>query len=92
MISIVAFKKANGPLTKRISLDGDAVRSDHSFAHGGGSYELRYDASAVRARMERSTNPIDTMVKCAIAAELDEVEEKQLIDEAARIARVGVRS
>jgi hypothetical protein len=50
-----------------------------SFAHGGIDYQLRYDYPAVRARIERASDPINALVRLALSADLDEVETKQLI-------------
>jgi hypothetical protein len=62
-----------------------------SFAHGGIDYRLRYDSPAVRARIERGGDPINALVELVLSADLDEVEEKQLIDYVAKRAAVGIR-
>jgi hypothetical protein len=64
----------------------------NSFAHGGATYELKYDARAVRTRIERADHPIDAFIKLALAAELDEIETKQFTDEVAKRAGVSVRA
>ena len=63
----------------------------NSFAHSGVTYKLKYDYRAVRARIERAHDPIDALVRLALCADLDEVETKQLIDQVAKRADVGVR-
>jgi hypothetical protein len=62
----------------------------HSFAHGRTTYELKYDADAVRTRIERARDPIDALVRLALSADLDEVETKQLINQVVRRAGAGV--
>jgi hypothetical protein len=64
----------------------------NSFAHGLSIYRLRYDARAVRVRIERAEDQIDTFVKLALSAQLDDIEIKQLTDEVARRTGVGVRA
>jgi hypothetical protein len=61
-----------------------------SFAHGGITYQLRYDYRAVRTRIEHEREPIDALVRLALSAELDEVETKKLIDYVAKRAGAGV--
>jgi hypothetical protein len=63
----------------------------NSFAHGRTTFELKYDADAVRTRIERARDPIDALVRLALSADLDEVETKQLINQVARRAGAGVR-
>ena len=64
----------------------------HSFAHGLTTYELKYDAPAVRARVAQSQDPVDTFVRLVLAADLDAVELKELIDEVAhRAPHIDVR-
>ena len=76
-----------GRCKAKIMLRGDGTPWIHSFAHGGASYELKYDAAAVRAAIERSAEPIEILAKLVVRADLDEVEEKQLIDDVAKRAR-----
>jgi len=61
----------------------------HSFAHGQATYQLKYDARAVRLRINDS---IDAFVRLALVADLDEVETKQIIDEVSERSGVGVRT
>jgi hypothetical protein len=63
----------------------------NSFAHGRATFELKYDADAVRARIERARDPTDALVRLALSADLDEVETKQLINQVAGRAGVGIR-
>jgi hypothetical protein len=73
------------------------LRSDggpwiHSFAHGRTTYQLKYDARAVSARLAQTPDPVAAVCRLALSAELTEVEKKQLIAEVARRApQVGVR-
>jgi hypothetical protein len=64
-----------------------------SFAHGGATYQLRYDARAVETRMSRSEDPVAELVRLAPVAELDAVETKRLVAVASvRAPGVGVRT
>jgi hypothetical protein len=67
---------------------GDGAPWIYSFAHGRTTYELRYDASAVRARLAKARDP----VRLLLAAYLDAVEEKELVHEMAQHLKVGVRA
>jgi hypothetical protein len=67
---------------------GDGTPWIHSFAHGRTTYELRYDTSAVRARLGQASDPVQLL----LAAYLDAVEEKELVHEIAQLLKVGVRA
>jgi hypothetical protein len=62
----------------------------HSFAHGRTIYQLRFDASAVRAAIEQADNDaaVRTFIEFAVAAELDDQELEELRNLAA--ARNGI--
>jgi hypothetical protein len=75
----------------KIMRHADGTPFIHSFAHGGGSYQLRYDARAVERRIEQAENPIETFIKCMLLAELDPVEEKRFIGVVSKRAGVGVK-
>lgn len=66
----------------------------NSFAHGRTAYELRYDAAAVRAALDKA--PADAVValfvRLAQIAELDEAEAEELRDLAAERSGIGKRA
>jgi hypothetical protein len=64
----------------------------NSFAHGHATYQLRYDARAASVRIEQASDPVSALVRIALSADLDDVETKQLVDQVARRAGVGVRN
>ena len=64
---------------------GDGTPWIHSFAHGRTTYELRYDAESVRTRLA-SHDPVQLI----LAAELDEIQTKQIINEVAD--QLGVKA
>ena len=76
-----------GPCKAKVLRRGDGTPWIDSFAHGRTIYQLKYDAAAVRARLDKGDG-----VELIIAADLDPVEEKQLIDEIARRDRVSVKA
>jgi hypothetical protein len=63
-----------------------------SFAHGRTNYELKFDERAVRAAINQATDPVITFIKHALSADLNEVERKQLLDDVALRAGVGIRT
>jgi hypothetical protein len=63
----------------------------HSFAHGRTTYELKFDARSIRLAINQSSDPVETFIKHALAGDLNKVEEKQLLDDVALRAGVGVR-
>jgi hypothetical protein len=63
-----------------------------SFAHGHTTYELRLDARAIRSAINQASDPVETFIKHALAGDLNKVEEKQLLDDVALRAHVGVRT
>jgi hypothetical protein len=62
----------------------------HSFAHGRSVYELKYDADAVRAALEKvdDGDAIKTLIKLDLIAELDDEEWELLRNEVAE--RTGI--
>jgi hypothetical protein len=83
-----------GRCKAKVMLRADGTPWIHSFAHGRTIYELRLDACAVRAGIEKAPDEtvVDTFVRLALAADLDPVELETLVDYTARRARVGVRA
>jgi hypothetical protein len=81
-----------GRSTAKILRRADGTPWIRSFAHGLTNYTLQYDARAVRAAIAKADNPIETVVKLALLADLDEVEIKQIIDELAKQTGSGVRA
>ena len=81
-----------GRSTAKIMRRDDGTPWIRSFAHGLTNYTLKYDARAVRAAIARADSPIDTFVKLALSADLDEVETKQIIDELAKQTGIGIRA
>src|SRR5262245_8280006 len=55
----------------KVMMGSDGLPFIHSFAHGGGVYLLRYDAHAIRVRIERATDKIDAFTRLMIAADVD---------------------
>ena len=76
----------------KIMLGDDGLPFIHSFAHGGGVYRLRYDAHAIRARIEQATDKPDALARLMLAADVDAVEEERLIKEVAKAAGVSIRA
>jgi hypothetical protein len=63
----------------------------HSFAHGGITYELKYDASAIEAALSEAEPGAvaDLFVRLVLAGEIDDVEIEYLIELTAKRAGVG---
>jgi hypothetical protein len=74
----------------KVMLGSDGLPFIHSFAHGGGVYRLRYDAHAIRARIEKATDKPDALARLMLAADVDAVEEELLIKEVAKAAGVSI--
>jgi hypothetical protein len=83
-----------GRCKAKVVLRPDGTPWIHSFAHGRTIYELRLDADAVRAGIERASEEavVDTFVTLALAAELDPVELEKLVKYTAQRAGVGIRA
>jgi predicted P-loop ATPase len=64
-----------------------------SYAHGGAIYRLRYDARAIRKRLESAApDKVGLFVKLLLAGDVDAVEEEQLVKEVAKAAKVGIKA
>jgi hypothetical protein len=63
----------------------------HSFAHGQTLYELRYDAAAIEAELEKAEpgEVADLFVRLVLAGEIDDVELEHLVELTAKRAGVG---
>jgi Family of unknown function (DUF5906) len=87
---IEGIEYGTGKATVMIGSDG--LPFIHSFAHGGGVYRLRYDARAIRERIEKASDKPDRLARCLLAADVDAVEEERIIKEVAKAAGVGVKA
>jgi hypothetical protein len=76
----------------KIMMGSDGLPFIHSFAHGGGVYRLRYDAHAIRERIEKAGDKPDALARLMLAADVDAVEEERLIKEVAKAAGVSIRA
>jgi hypothetical protein len=72
----------------------DGTLAVHSFAHGGSIYELKYDAASVRKAIEAASagDAIETFVKLAVIADLDDIEETELRDLAMERSGSGAKA
>ena len=84
----------DGRCKARIMWDGVGPPFIHSFAHGYATYQLRYDAAGVQARIARTdaADVVAAMVRLAGMADLNAVETSALVHEVAERAEVGVRA
>ncbi len=80
-----------GRSTAKVMRRSDGAPWINSFAHGRTVYELKYDFRAVRAQIEQASDPVGTLVKLALTANLDEVEIKSLMDDVAKRSGTGIR-
>jgi hypothetical protein len=73
-----------------LGADGDWV---YSFAHGGMFYHLRYDARAVRERLAATPEAdlVDRLVSLLLRADVDPVEEDDLVHEVCQRARRRIK-
>jgi hypothetical protein len=76
----------------KIIVGGDGLPFINSFAHGSAVYRLRYDARAIRERVDAAADKIGTLAKLMLAADLDAVEEERLVKEIAKAERVSIRA
>jgi hypothetical protein len=81
-----------GRSTAKVMRRADGTPWINSFAHGRTTYQLKYDLRSARAQIEQAGNPADALEKLVFTANLDEVETKQLLDETAKRAGVGIRA
>ena len=65
----------------------------NSFAHGGQTFELKFDAGTIRKILNETTesNVVETMIGHVLTGSLDEVETDALVRQAAEAANVGLR-
>jgi hypothetical protein len=77
-----------------VLLRADGAPWIHSFAHGRTVYELRYDATAVRAALEQTpdSDVLDVLLRLDEQAEISEVELDELIHYASQRTERGVRA
>jgi hypothetical protein len=81
-----------GRTTAMVMRHSDGTPWIKSFAHGRTIYELKFDIRAIRLAINEATDPVDTFIKLALAADLNEVERKQLIDHVSMRVGVGIRT
>jgi hypothetical protein len=64
-----------------------------SFAHGGQTFELKFDAETIKKILNETaaSNVVATMINHVLAGSLDEVETDILVRQAAKAANVGLR-
>jgi hypothetical protein len=64
-----------------------------TFAHGGGSFQLRYDLNAVREKLAAASDDdvIDVLARLVPHADLEPIEVERLVQETKRRTGVGVR-
>jgi hypothetical protein len=65
----------------KVMLGFDELPWINSFAHGGVRYRLKYSVLTARSRIAAATDPIAELRRMVILADLDQVEEKELINE-----------
>lgn len=80
-----------GRTTAKIMRRADGTPWINSFAHGRTTYDLKFDAKSVRSTLNQANDPVGTLVRLALLADLNEVEKKKLIDEVALRSGAGVR-
>jgi hypothetical protein len=80
-----------GHCKAKIMRRSDGTPWINSFAHGHATYELKYDARAVSARVAQAENKVDAFVRSALLADLDEAETHQLVDQVHRLTGIGIR-
>ena len=83
-----------GACVAKIMRRPDGTPWIHSFAHGRATYELTYDAAAVRKAIEQADKGevIETFVTLVVLADLNDVEETELRDLAVKLSGAGPRS
>jgi hypothetical protein len=83
---------AYGICKARVMRRVDGTPWIHSFAHGRIVYELKHNATTVRAAMQTATDVVKVLVKLAAAAEIDAGELEELRDEASKRSGVAKRT
>jgi hypothetical protein len=65
----------------------------NSFAHGGQTFELKFDAEAINKILQETatSNVVETMINHVLTGSLDEVETDALVKAAAKTAKAGLR-
>ena len=83
-----------GRCKAKVMLRQDGTPWIHSFAHGRTVYELRYDAAAIRAQLQKTPKEAvaNLFVKLALAGDLDADQTEDLRDWVADRAGVGKRA
>jgi hypothetical protein len=87
---IEGVEYGRGKATVMVGRDG--IPFIHSFAHGGGVYRLRYDARAIRERIEKASDKPERLARCLLAADIDPVEEDRIVKEVSKKAGVGIKA
>jgi hypothetical protein len=83
----VAYGRGKAKILQR----RDGMLVVHSFAHGGGNYELRYDAATVEVAVRAAgVNAADRLVEMAPLADLDAEQLNSLVELAAPASRLKV--
>ena len=84
---------AYGTCIAKIMRRPDGTPWIHSFAHGRATYELKYDAAAVRKAIEQAdkSEVAETFAALVVNADLNDVEERELLDLVAKCSGAGVR-
>jgi hypothetical protein len=83
-----------GPGKAKIMRRADGSLWIHSFAHGGGAYELKFDAQAIEAQLRATdTDDLpDLFIRLVLAGDVDDIEVEQLRDLVSERAKVGKRA
>jgi hypothetical protein len=83
-----------GTCKARIMRRADGTLWINSFAHGRTTYQLKHNASTVRAAMDQAADDavVKTFVKLALVADLTGQEIEELRNEAAKRSRLGKRT
>jgi hypothetical protein len=65
----------------KVMIDADSAPWIHSFAHGRTTYQLRYDATALRAILDQAKDAdlLDTLIRLDARARLSPVDDEELI-------------
>ena len=82
---------AYGTCKAKVMRNPDGTPWIHSFAHGRTVYQLKYDANAVKAAMQKAADHevVKVFVGLAAAAKLDEEDIELLIEEAVKRSKVN---
>jgi hypothetical protein len=83
-----------GTCKARIMRRADGTPWINSFAHGRTTYQLKHNASTVRAAMDQATDDavVKIFVKLALAADLTDEDIENLRNEAAKRSRINKRT